>query len=113
MIVVVSYERYFQCFNKILTILDFVLDNLPEMGNILGRVLDGPIPKGSYDVEEYQKSLRKRRRVIFGSVSGSLLVIGFVVSGSVTFGNEFKSFIYYYKKNMYIHTIVAKSLAFH
>ena len=54
----------------------------------MSRVLDGPIPSGSYDVEEYQKSLRKRRRLIFGTVSGSLLIVGFVVSGSVIVGNE-------------------------
>ena len=64
------------------------------MGSSLSRFLDGPIPDGSYDVEGYQKSLRTRRRFIFGSVSGSFLIIGFFVSGSVIVGNEYKFFIH-------------------
>ena len=63
------------------------------MGSTLTRFLDGPIPDGSYDVEGYQKSLRTRRRFIFGSVSGSLLILGFFVSGSFTVGNECKFLI--------------------
>ena len=56
------------------------------MGNILTRILDGPVPKGDYDVQGYQKALRKRRRIIFGSVSGSFLIVGFVASGSLFIG---------------------------
>lgn len=56
------------------------------MGNILTRILDGPVPQGKYDVEEYQKALRTRRRVLFGSISGSLLVVGYVASKSVFIG---------------------------
>ena len=56
------------------------------MGNLLTRILDGPVPSGDYDVIAYQISLRRRRRIILGTLSATAMMLGIKLSGSFIIG---------------------------
>ena len=64
------------------------------MGNLLTRILDGPVPNGDYNVIAYQISLRRRRRIILGALSAAAMMLGIKLSGSFIIGSYASCIVY-------------------